>query len=135
LLNQTRKPTLRQIQAALGGTVCSCTGFIFFSSRRRHTRSDRDWSSDVCSSDLSFSVPGTVAFRSRALGWSTCWRLNASSWRVRRSEERRVGKEWRAGLRPDGFKEEEGDPTVGQARVVYRSGSDAADTPRGRSLC
>src|SRR2546428_2177816 len=25
---------------------------IFFSSRRRHTRSDRDWSSDVCSSDL-----------------------------------------------------------------------------------
>src|SRR3982750_4972866 len=28
-------------------TVC-----CFFSSRRRHTRSDRDWSSDVCSSDL-----------------------------------------------------------------------------------
>src|SRR5206468_8268322 len=25
---------------------------FFFSSRRRHTRSDRDWSSDVCSSDL-----------------------------------------------------------------------------------
>src|SRR5699024_11484080 len=25
---------------------------IFFSSRRRHTRSKRDWSSDVCSSDL-----------------------------------------------------------------------------------
>src|SRR5699024_11758564 len=28
--------------------------FFFFSSRRRHTRSKRDWSSDVCSSDLSF---------------------------------------------------------------------------------
>src|SRR5207247_6122784 len=27
-----------------------------FSSRRRHTRSTRDWSSDVCSSDLSSSV-------------------------------------------------------------------------------
>src|SRR5699024_12083247 len=27
----------------------------FLSSRRRHTRSKRDWSSDVCSSDLSFS--------------------------------------------------------------------------------
>src|SRR2546428_3594676 len=27
-------------------------GFFFFSSRRRHTISDRDWSSDVCSSDL-----------------------------------------------------------------------------------
>src|SRR6478672_12978739 len=26
--------------------------YFFFSSRRRHTRSDRDWSSDVCSSDL-----------------------------------------------------------------------------------
>src|SRR5699024_5292363 len=30
-------------------TVCSV---FFFSSRRRHTRSKRDWSSDVCSSDL-----------------------------------------------------------------------------------
>src|SRR2546421_7198386 len=30
--------------------VCRCV--FFFSSRRRHTRSDRDWSSDVCSSDL-----------------------------------------------------------------------------------
>src|SRR5216683_4405786 len=29
--------------------MCLC---FFFSSRRRHTRSDRDWSSDVCSSDL-----------------------------------------------------------------------------------
>src|SRR5690349_1784733 len=28
-------------------------GHFFFSSRRRHTRSLRDWSSDVCSSDLS----------------------------------------------------------------------------------
>src|SRR5690606_39784132 len=26
--------------------------FLFFSSRRRHTRFSRDWSSDVCSSDL-----------------------------------------------------------------------------------
>src|SRR5688572_31370750 len=29
--------------------------FFFFSSRRRHTRFDCDWSSDVCSSDLSTS--------------------------------------------------------------------------------
>src|SRR6266498_5943976 len=29
--------------------MCS---FFFFSSRRRHTRCGRDWSSDVCSSDL-----------------------------------------------------------------------------------
>src|SRR5699024_2398948 len=30
----------------------SCFLVVFFSSRRRHTRSKRDWSSDVCSSDL-----------------------------------------------------------------------------------
>src|SRR5690606_40129646 len=30
--------------------------FFFFSSRRRHTRFSRDWSSDVCSSDLSFAI-------------------------------------------------------------------------------
>src|SRR6266403_2656675 len=30
--------------------------FFFFSSRRRHTRSLRDWSSDVCSSDLDFPL-------------------------------------------------------------------------------
>src|SRR2546430_10411067 len=29
-----------------------CTRVVFFSSRRRHTRFDCDWSSDVCSSDL-----------------------------------------------------------------------------------
>src|SRR2546429_4679088 len=30
--------------------------FFFFSSRRRHTRCSRDWSSDVCSSDLGIEV-------------------------------------------------------------------------------
>src|SRR2546429_2847189 len=30
------------------------TAIFFFSSRRRHTRCSRDWSSDVCSSDLAF---------------------------------------------------------------------------------
>src|SRR5256884_2618075 len=30
--------------------------FFFFSSRRRHTRCSRDWSSDVCSSDLPLGV-------------------------------------------------------------------------------
>src|SRR5207249_6680390 len=33
--------------------ICLSALYIFFfSSRRRHTRSKRDWSSDVCSSDL-----------------------------------------------------------------------------------
>src|SRR5256884_8584990 len=32
--------------------MCLGLAFFFFSSRRRHTRCSRDWSSDVCSSDL-----------------------------------------------------------------------------------
>src|SRR3989449_9818672 len=35
--------------------------FFFFSSRRRHTRCSRDWSSDVCSSDLEW--PGAALQR------------------------------------------------------------------------
>src|SRR6266496_2972727 len=35
--------------------------FFFFSSRRRHTRSLRDWSSDVCSSDLDVATPWLAA--------------------------------------------------------------------------
>src|SRR5256884_1268186 len=40
--------------------TCDC--FFFFSSRRRHTRCSRDWSSDVCSSDLdgTANCTGTV---------------------------------------------------------------------------
>src|SRR5260221_8440941 len=37
--------------------VLSVPCFFFFSSRRRHTRSLCDWSSDVCSSDL--TAPGS----------------------------------------------------------------------------
>src|SRR5690606_28122244 len=38
--------------------------FFFFSSRRRHTRFSRDWSSDVCSSDLEpLPVAATFDFR------------------------------------------------------------------------
>src|SRR5256886_9254374 len=32
--------------------------YFFFSSRRRHTRFDCDWSSDVCSSDLEYTGDG-----------------------------------------------------------------------------
>src|SRR6478752_9560605 len=35
--------------------------FFFFSSRRRHTRCSRDWSSDVCSSDLLGRAQAMVA--------------------------------------------------------------------------
>src|SRR5690606_41616283 len=33
-------------------SIAPCSCFFFFSSRRRHTSFSRDWSSDVCSSDL-----------------------------------------------------------------------------------
>src|SRR5215475_7150247 len=42
--------------------------FFFFSSRRRHTRFSRDWSSDVCSSDLTGASRGIGAATARALG-------------------------------------------------------------------
>src|SRR5256885_12925066 len=42
--------------------MLSCVYFFFFSSRRRHTRLQGDWSSDVCSSDL---VDGTGLLETR----------------------------------------------------------------------
>src|SRR2546429_6872783 len=41
--------------------------FFFFSSRRRHTRCSRDWSSDVCSSDLEALVGGMVVGAAREI--------------------------------------------------------------------
>src|SRR5687768_7028412 len=40
---------------------------FFFSSRRRHTRCSRDWSSDVCSSDLSFAVQSIYTAKDRPI--------------------------------------------------------------------
>src|SRR5207253_1362915 len=45
-----------------GRSVVCCFIFFFFSSRRRHTRWPRDWSSDVCSSDLVWTFAFAVAF-------------------------------------------------------------------------
>src|SRR2546422_168042 len=86
-----------------------CLFFFFFSSRRRHTRCSRDWSSDVCSSDLVLKrllgpapTPRSVWARSpgRLL---TALLLNAGLLIVLlviRSEERRVGKECRSRWSP-----------------------------------
>src|SRR6201994_717501 len=64
---------------------------LFFSSRRRHTRLQGDWSSDVCSSDL--EVEERVARNPGLLGedGDLLERLHDH-----RSEERRVGKECRS---------------------------------------
>src|SRR5690606_40134368 len=98
---------------------------FFFSSRRRHTRFSRDWSSDVCSSDLSMihNVPllGSGAYLSlqkEDVRWSGAdvadvaqagwWmsiqnpiqlgKLETANQVDIRSEERRVGKECRCVL-------------------------------------
>src|SRR2546422_5812761 len=42
--------------------------FFFFSSRRRHTRCSRDWSSDVCSSDLLAAGQTVMTLASSTLG-------------------------------------------------------------------
>src|SRR5437868_378286 len=49
---------------------------FFFSSRRRHTRSKRDWSSDVCSSDLSSRYSPRTARCSRRVA-ATAWQARA----------------------------------------------------------
>src|SRR5256886_8301940 len=41
-------------------SMCAVVSFFFFSSRRRHTRFDCDWSSDVCSSDLFRSAQDAI---------------------------------------------------------------------------
>src|SRR3989440_4247958 len=51
--------------------------FFFFSSRRRHTRSDRDWSSDVCSSDLIEREPGLSDILVGSVQWQDCIRTVA----------------------------------------------------------
>src|SRR5690606_40274164 len=96
------------IQHGVHGLVrhlCGGVDFFFFSSRRRHTRFSRDWSSDVCSSDL-ISYTLLNSFRDISLihshsatasSFPSSSSLNqylASS--LNRSEERRVGKECRS---------------------------------------
>src|SRR5439155_18236157 len=72
---------------------CICPA-CFFSSRRRHTRWPRDWSSDVCSSDL---VDPPRQQRTWTSGEPVSPSLVACpamiSFLSTRSEERRVGKE------------------------------------------
>src|SRR5437879_13837866 len=87
----------------LSSSGCFCVNalvvfFFFFSSRRRHTRYIGDWSSDVCSSDLS-SAGGLGQWEGdgeRQPAEERLVHLLAHVGGENRSEERRVGKECRA---------------------------------------
>src|SRR5207247_5636946 len=59
----------------------ACYFLFFFSSRRRHTSSTRDWSSDVCSSDLSDGPRRSMrpTTRSTSAGHPTAMPINRSS--------------------------------------------------------
>src|SRR5438067_3213194 len=73
--------------------------YFFFSSRRRHTRSKRDWSSDVCSSDLVYQ--NSTAFGFAPTATVEIYDEVGAVWNVPdRSEERRVGKECRSRWSP-----------------------------------
>src|SRR2546430_13030009 len=98
----------------------SLSPYFFFSSRRRHTRFDCDWSSDVCSSDLIISSfvnlhyspyvcgpyivnfgqgdrhPYSVSFTKKYFKDEQLSQIC----RFPRSEERRVGKECRSRWSP-----------------------------------
>src|SRR5690606_9831827 len=61
--------------------------YVFRSSRRRHTRLSRDWSSDVCSSDLVRELRRGVSWEHRAL---TVGRVAARAACVQRRERARA---------------------------------------------
>src|SRR5207253_10573064 len=122
--NATRSPSKARTWPPTTGS--GSTVLFFFSSRRRHTRWPRDWSSDVCSSDLPYVrqpeelVPGKPLFYASAVPFSGYGvgvlvesregrpikiegnpdhpeSLGSTNSYMQRSEERRVGKECRSG--------------------------------------
>src|SRR2546430_6933180 len=111
--------TFRLYYSSLLHSVCLYFCFFFFSSRRRHTRFDCDWSSDVCSSDLiaaqrmpgipggrfleivnaQFSTVGKILLSDKPSLDEAIYALNNAGL-DKRSEERRVGKECRSRWSP-----------------------------------
>src|SRR5699024_11351581 len=67
---------------------------FFFSSRRRHTRSKRDWSSDVCSSDL--SAPRSTPCGSNNLMKVAIAQFHSTVGAVRDNGRRILGRQRRA---------------------------------------
>src|SRR5256885_7868846 len=114
-----RYPTSAASWSHLSGAL-GLAFFFFFSSRRRHTRLQGDWSSDVCSSDLCHD---RRVWNTRSESWknkcvsNSAWpsirvkavllslfffsvRVASAAGFLKRSEERRVGKECRSRWSP-----------------------------------
>src|SRR5690606_39949602 len=70
---------------------------FFFSSRRRHTRFSRDWSSDVCSSDLSPTTPDLQSLRVQD---DHAARVNAQLLEIQIAQELREARRSSADLLP-----------------------------------
>src|SRR5690606_39475474 len=104
----------------LSTSECASSALVlsifFFSSRRRHTRFSRDWSSDVCSSDLTPApqiVPtgelkGFVPLDNHQAVPAPLAVGKRLSIAPERSEERRVGKECRCRWSRSHYKKKRG---------------------------
>src|SRR5699024_11385703 len=77
--------------------------FCFVSSRGRHTRSKRDWSSDVCSSDLIGSPHGldVALLFAREDNWQHVVALQGSTWADVHAAGRALRTIWAAFARGD----------------------------------
>src|SRR5438093_11358646 len=102
---------------------------FFFSGRRRHTRLVSDWSSDVCSSDLSDERYRAWVYLGVTEGAATpIFLLNPGRETIieegeTRSEERRVGKEGRSpGLRRHAPKKQVCQAGIKNSRRARRAG-------------
>src|SRR6266511_2075080 len=107
--------------------------FVFFSSRRRHTRFSRDWSSDVCSSDL---VEEQRLLTAEAAGHSDeqaayLRRMDQIGWRVAELQVALASRDDIAAFAPEPIAADDvGNWTEG---ILQRAGRALGDLARRRS--
>src|SRR5207249_5204702 len=106
---------------AVVGRALRCGGTVsfFFSSRRRHTRSKRDWSSDVCSSDLLAEIVVAPA-SDRAVGAKRAAVIGPRA-HLCHGAGRKQNKLWASGR-----------PSEGGFRHVVSAACDAGDAEHNR---
>src|SRR5688500_14489422 len=120
--------------------------FFFFSSRRRHTRLQGDWSSDVCSSDLPAFAERDRPGPARGLGKGAARSIVAilaaiggggrcAPGKRHRSEERRVGKECGSGWEVRGWPGDDMLARAGDGTSVRAVTAAGPSTCSSRSCC